>query len=45
MRKTIENILKTISILLIPVIAFLYWLAFGYGNHISNLVTLFNYTF
>lgn len=43
--KIFENILKTIIVAMIPTITFLYWLAFGYGNHVSNLVTLFNYTF
>lgn len=43
--RTFENILKIIIITMIPIIGFLYWLAFGYGNHLSNLVTLFNYTF
>lgn len=31
--------------LIIPVIIFLYWLAFGYGNHLENFITLLNYTF
>jgi hypothetical protein len=30
MVKHIENILQCIIILLIPIIGFLYWLAFGY---------------
>lgn len=45
MKKIIENMLITIIAILIPIIAFLYWLAFGYSNHLANLVTLFNYTF
>lgn len=43
--KIFENTLKIIIITMIPIIGFLYWLAFGYGHHLSNLVTLFNYTF
>lgn len=43
MLKAIENILKTLIILLVPCIGFLYWLAFGYGNHINNLITLLTY--
>lgn len=34
---------QTIIIMLVPVIAFLYWLAFGYGNHVSNITKLLTY--
>lgn len=44
MRK-FENILKSIIAGLVPIIIFLYWLAFGYGHHWENIVTLFRYTF
>lgn len=43
--KKFENILKVMIVASVTFIAVLYWLAFGYGNHLANLVTLFNYTF
>lgn len=45
MKKFIEKILVSIIVTSIPIIGFLYWLAFGYGNHLENIITLFTYTF
>lgn len=43
MANKLITLFQLIITMMCPIIAFLYWLSFGYGNHISNIITLLTY--